>query len=125
MLPASQRRSFSFSLLYTKLNLSGVENVLTTTTSGTNKDGVKVVAAAAYIKDSADKIFVKDGKVFGLQGLYETFFTGVLCGLDDAVKKADVFVARPYAKVDGVYYYGDCHETSYNEVKAASESVNA
>jgi len=110
---------------YSKLNLKGIDSVsATVTTTGKNSDGITVVAAAAY-NGTVDRIYVQDGKVFGLQGLYDTFFTAVLYGLDTDVRKSEVFVARPYAKIDGIYYYGDCHETSYNDVKAAAEAANA
>ena len=110
---------------YTKLNLKGIDSVsATVTTTGKNSDGVTVVAAAAY-NGTVDRVYVQDGKVFGLQGLYDTFYTAVLYGIDTEVRKKAVFVARPYAKIDGIYYYGDCHETSYNDVKAAAEAANA
>ena len=110
---------------YTKLNLKGIDSVsATVTTTGKNSDGVTVVAAAAY-NGTVDRVYVQDGKVFGLQGLYDTFFTAVLYGLDTDLKKSEVFVARPYAKIDGIYYYGDCHETSYNDVKSAADAANA
>ncbi len=109
---------------YAKLNLEGVENVSTSTTTAKNSDGITVVAAAAY-NGTVDRIYIKDGKVFGLQGLYDTFYTAVLFGMTTDIQKSEVYVARPYAKIDGAYYYGECHETSYNKVKAAAQAANA
>ena len=109
---------------YAKLNLEGIANVSTSTTSGKNSDGIAVVAAAAY-NGTVDRIYVQDGKVFGLQGLYDTFYTAVLFGMTTDIHKSEVYVARPYAKIGGAYYYGECHEASYNSVKAAAEAANA
>ena len=108
-----------------KLNLKGIENVSANyTTSGTNSDGVIVVATAAYKENGVDRIYVQNGEIFGLQGLYEVFYTAVLYGMNTDVKKSEIYVVRPYAKVDGVYYYGECHEDSYDSVKARAEAGN-
>ena len=102
---------------YTKLTLDGIADVsYTDTTSGVNENGVKVVAKAAY-NETGMRVYAKDGTIFSeeLRGIYDTFFTGLLVGIPDTAKDV-VFVARPYAKINGVYYYGECHETSYNEL---------
>ncbi len=111
---------------YENLYLDNDVTVTANTISDINAAGVKVVAAAAYIDGSVDKIYAQDGKDLhkSLTGLYDTFFTGVLHGIDanSDTQKSEVFVARPYIKVGGIYYYGDTHETSYNEVYAKANS---
>ena len=47
------------------------------------------------------------------------FFTGVVTGLDGDQQKSEMFVVKPYVKIDGVYYYGSALEASYNEVYEA------
>ncbi len=111
----------------TYLHLGGIDNVSATdTTTGENSSGVKVAAAAAY-KGSIDRIYAEDGRIFdngeiSFRGIIETFFTGVIYGITSDEQKAEEFVARPYIKVDGVYYYGDCYETSYNDVYAKANA---
>jgi len=103
---------------YDKLNLNGVEAVAyDKTTSAVNSDNVKVVARAAY-NGTSSRIYTDDGNNINssYKGLFAEFFTGVLYGMSTSQQKSDVFVARPYIKVDGVYYYGECHEASYNDV---------
>ncbi len=115
--------TFAYEKLYLDNDVAVVGN---DTIVDTNEDGVKVVAAAAYIDGSIDKIYALDGNDLheSLSGLYDTFFTGVLYGIDPGseTQKEEIFVARPYIKVGGIYYYGDCHETSYNEVYAKANN---
>ncbi len=105
----------------TYLHLGGISSVSATgTTTAENSDGVKVAAAAAY-NGSINRVYTMDGSIFdngtiSFRGVMETFFTGVVTGMTSDAQKAEVIVARPYIKVDGVYYYGDCYETSYNEI---------
>ncbi len=112
---------------YEKLFIDNVDSVSATeTTNGTNTAGVKFVAAAAY-NGTVDRIYVLDGSIFDngkltYRGIEETFYTGVLYGITSDEQKKTVFVARPYIKVNGVYYYGDCHETSYNAVYNAAKA---
>ncbi len=95
------------------------------TFNGTNANGVKVVGAVAYNGDNIDRVFATNGSAFGneYRGIYDTFFTGVLMGInpEDAVQTSTVFVARPFIKVGDTYYYGDCYEASYNSVVNAAE----
>jgi methionine-rich copper-binding protein CopC len=102
---------------YSKLNLEGLTVKETGTTSGINNDNIRVVAGAAYIKDIKNLVYANNGDVFGadLRGVSDTFFTGLLCNIPEN-QRDDVLVGRPYIKIDGVYYYGDCYETSYNMV---------
>ena len=103
---------------YELLNLSGVDAVAyDKTTAAVNSDNVKVVARAAY-NGTTSRIYTDDGNNINssYKGLFAEFFTGVLYGMSTNQQKSDVFVARPYIKVDGVYYYGECHEASYNDV---------
>ncbi len=106
----------------TKLFIDNVDSVSTNqTTSGTNSAGVKFVAAAAFNKDlGVDKVYSRNGDPFDngvitYRGIEEVFYTGVLFGITDDYKDV-VFVARPFIKIDGVYYYGECYSTSFNEV---------
>ena len=92
----------------------------TSTTLITNDDGVKIVGACNY-NGVADKIYATDGADFGSSkylGLNDSvkFFTGVIMGLEGEEQKEETFVVRPYVKIDGVYYYGEPLEASYNEV---------
>lgn len=95
----------------------------TSTTLITNDDGVKIVGACNY-NGVADKIYATDGADFGSSkylGLNNgvKFFTGVVTGLEGDQQKAEIFVVKPYVKIDGVYYYGSALEASYNEVYEA------
>ncbi len=106
------------------LNLEDVTVSSTGTTAASNKSGVRIVAGAAF-KDGVNRIYTTDGKTFGedYMGLTDIFFTGVLYGIPEG-NEDEIFVARPYIKVDGVYYYGDCIERSYNQVVNSATPVN-
>ncbi len=112
---------------YENLFIDNIDSVsATNTTDGTNTAGVKFVAAAAY-NGTVDRIYAENGSIFDngkitYHGIEEIFYTGVLYGITSEVQKSKVFVARPYIKINGVYYYGDCHETSYNAVYNAAKA---
>ena len=108
---------------YDKVNLEGVTADRTSSISATNSDGVKVLAGAAF-NENTNKVYALDGSTFSngtisYKGVFETFFTGVLYGIPEG-QEDTIFVARPYIVVDGVFYYGNCVERSYNQVLDAA-----
>ena len=107
---------------YTKLNLKGVTVTANGVTASANADEVLVVAAAAY-DGKVTRTYTHDGATFGTEymGIEETFFTGILTGIPSGME-AEVFVGRPYIKIDGNIYYGNCIERCYNDFFAAQNS---
>lgn len=100
------------------LSLDGVtDEIGTKTTLAKNSHNVLLVAAAGY-KDNVDRVYTDDGSVFGNEytGLSNGvwFYTGVLTGIKTAEQKTEIYVARPYIKVNGMYYYGSIKEVSYS-----------
>ncbi len=110
---------------YAKLHIDGLTADRTDAVSGRNSDNVLVIAGAAF-NDSVNRVYTNDGSIFdngtvSYAGVFETFFTGVIYNIPEG-HEADIFVARPYIIVDGVCYYGDCYESSYEEVYAKANS---
>ncbi len=110
---------------YAKLHLNGLPDDRSYAISGKNTDNVLVIAGAAY-NDSVNRIYANDGRIFNngtvsYAGVFETFFTGVVYNIPEG-HETDIFVARPYIIVDGVCYYGNCYESSYEAVYSKANS---
>ncbi len=93
------------------------------TVENANKNGVSVVYGKSKYYDEQKQDFKEIiwNDDFANSARY---FTGVLIGIPESGYK-DVFVARPYVLVDGVYYYGDVISASiYDVAKAIHEDKN-
>ena len=100
------------------------------TFTATNKDGLKMIGARSYVKntetDKLEQAF--DGKTpFGSYEKDGFYFTGVVIKLDGSYTNAKnntkyahrynaPLVARAYVKIGSSYLYGECVETSLLDV---------
>jgi len=82
-----------------------------------NSAGARVIAVAAYKEGGVDRKYATSGADFdeAFVGVDAIFFTAVLHNIPSE-RYDEVLVARPYIRVDGKYYFGDCKETSYNAI---------
>ena len=88
---------------------------------GTNSYGIKFVSGKAYLAEepgaepSIDKVFAKDGAVFGFEGREGIFITAVLKNIPKN-RYFDTILCRPYIRTEEGIFYGNIVERSIRQV---------
>ena len=91
-------------------------------TVGLTENEVVFLAGRVYQKDSGTEIiYDRTGDKLGVESIKNGTAIGIASVLTNIPSGhyKDVFVVRPYVKIDGTYYYGDAKENSYYAVAEA------
>ena len=114
-----------------------VSNTDSETFHGTTASGFKFVGGRNYRNGAGGKTtFTDDGETpFGSYGETGYYFMAVVTGLEKEYTDGDItyttryrvpIASRPYVKIGGMYFYGDCHISSMeNAAKRLIENPEA